>query len=77
MVTSSRARMGDYANPLWVKLIGYSICSVIAGLNVYLLWETIGPVWVGAIAAVMLAFTGYVRFVYTAPATVIPARSTD
>jgi manganese transport protein len=77
MVTSSRARMGDYANPMWVKLVGYSICSVIAGLNVYLLWETIGPVWVGAIAAVMLAFAGYVRFVYTAPATVIPARSTD
>ncbi len=62
MVTSSRTRMGDYANPLWVKVIGYAICSVIAGLNVYLLWKTIGPLWVCAIAAAMLAFAGWVRF---------------
>ncbi|WP_353205256.1 Nramp family divalent metal transporter [Sphingomonas sp.] len=62
MVTSSRQRMGDYANPWWVKLLGYAICSVIAGLNVYLLWQTIGPVWVCAIAGVMLGFAGWVRF---------------
>ena len=62
MVTSSRARMGDYANPLWVKLLGYAICTVIAGLNMYLLWQTIGPLWVGAMAGVMLAFAGWVRF---------------
>ncbi|TPG54330.1 Nramp family divalent metal transporter [Sphingomonas glacialis] len=60
MVTSSRARMGDYANPLWVKVVGYAICSVIAALNVYLLWETIGPVWVGVMAAVVVVFAGYV-----------------
>ncbi len=65
MVTSSRARMGEYANPLWVKLLGFSICSVIAGLNVYLLWETIGPLWVGVMAAAMLGFAAYVRFGYT------------
>ncbi|WP_010164072.1 Nramp family divalent metal transporter [Sphingomonas sp. PAMC 26617] len=64
MVTSSRARMGEYANPLWVKLLGFAICSVIAGLNVYLLWETIGPLWVGVMAAAMLGFAGYVRFGY-------------
>ena len=60
MVTSSRARMGDYANPLWVKVVGYAICSVIAVLNVYLLWQTIGPVWVGVMAAVVVVFAGYV-----------------
>ncbi|WP_010217288.1 Nramp family divalent metal transporter [Sphingomonas sp. PAMC 26621] len=64
MVTSNRARMGEYANPLWVKLLGFAICSVIAGLNVYLLWETIGPLWVGVMAAAMLGFAGYVRFGY-------------
>ena len=62
MVTSSRARMGDYANPWWVKLLGYAICTVIAGLNVYLLWQTIGPIWVGAGVAMMLGFAGWVRF---------------
>ena len=62
MVTSSHDRMGDYANPGWVKVVGYAICSVIAGLNVYLLWATIGPMWVGAIAAVMLGFAAWVRF---------------
>ena len=68
MVTSSRARMGEYANPWWVKVLGYAICTVIAGLNVYLLWQTIGPVWVCAIAAVMLGFAAYVRFGWKAPA---------
>jgi manganese transport protein len=60
MVTSSRARMGDYANPAWVKVVGYAICSVIAVLNVYLLWQTIGPVWVGVMAAVVVVFAVYV-----------------
>ena len=62
MVTSSQARMGEYANPSWVKLLGYAICTVIAGLNVYLLWQTIGPVWVCAIAGGMLGFALWVRF---------------
>ncbi len=60
MVTSSRMRMGDYANPLWVKVVGYAICSVIAVLNVYLLWQTIGPVWVGVMVGVAVVFAGYV-----------------
>ncbi|MET3826899.1 NRAMP (natural resistance-associated macrophage protein)-like metal ion transporter [Sphingomonas sp. PvP055] len=64
MVTSSPVRMGEYANPLWVKLVGFTICTAIAGLNVYLLWETIGPIWVGLIGAAILGFAGYVRFVY-------------
>uniref|UniRef100_UPI0035CAC564 Nramp family divalent metal transporter n=1 Tax=uncultured Sphingomonas sp. TaxID=158754 RepID=UPI0035CAC564 len=62
MVTSSAQRMGEYANPAWVKAVGYAICSVIAGLNVYLLWQTIGPVWVGAMAAALLGFAAWVRF---------------
>ena len=64
MVTSSRARMGEYANPLWVKVLGYAICTVISALNVYLLWETVGPMWVGVGVAVMAGFAGWVRFVW-------------
>lgn len=64
-VTSSRARMGPFANPLWVKIVGFTIGTVIAGLNVYLLWDTIGPLWVGVTAAVMLGFALWVRFGYS------------
>jgi manganese transport protein len=66
MVTSSRARMGPFVNPLWVKVVGYSLGTLIAGLNVYLLWDKLGPVWVGAGAGVMLAFAGWVNFGYRA-----------
>ncbi|CAN5683604.1 Nramp family divalent metal transporter [soil metagenome] len=67
MVTSSRARMGEFVNPLWVKVVGYAICTLIAGLNVYLLWNTIGPLWVAAMAAAMSAFTAWVKFGYRPP----------
>ncbi|WP_242181952.1 Nramp family divalent metal transporter [Sphingomonas sp. CARO-RG-8B-R24-01] len=67
MVTSSRARMGEFANPAWVRVVGYTICTLIAGLNVYLVWETIGPIWVAVIAAAILGFAAYVRFFYTPP----------
>ena len=61
MVTSSAKRMGEFANPLWVKVVGFSVCTFIAGLNVYLLWDTIGPVWVGLAAALMGGFALWVR----------------
>ena len=40
-VTSDRARMGDHVNRSWVKLTGYAVCFVIAGLNTYLLIDGI------------------------------------
>jgi manganese transport protein len=43
MVTSSREKMGVFANPLWVKVLGYAICTVITGLNIYLLWDQFRP----------------------------------
>lgn len=64
MITSSREKMGTFANPLWAQVVGYCICTLIAGLNVYLLWGIIGPAWVGVIAGAMLAFTAWVRLVY-------------
>lgn len=67
MLTSDKARMGEFANGPLVKVIGYSICAVIAALNVYLLWSVIGPMWLGLLAAVMIGFAAWVRFGYRAP----------
>jgi manganese transport protein len=38
--TSDPAKMGRFANPLWVKLLAWAIALVIAALNVYLLYQT-------------------------------------
>ncbi|WP_269514116.1 Nramp family divalent metal transporter [Brevundimonas subvibrioides] len=67
MLTSSRARMGVFANPLPVQIVGYAICGIIAVLNLYLLWSTIGPLWLVLIAAVMVGFALWVRFGYKGP----------
>ena len=64
MFTSDKKRMGQFANNLPTKIIGYIVCTVIAALNVYLLYETIGAMWLGVIAAVMIAFTVWVTFFY-------------
>lgn len=62
MVTSSRERMGVFVSPIWVRMLGFAIGTLISGLNVYLLWDAIGPVWVGVVAAAMLAFAAWVRW---------------
>ncbi len=41
MFTSNKAKMGQFVNPLWLKWTGYAIATAIAGLNVYLLFQTI------------------------------------
>ena len=43
--TSDKKRMGEHVNPLWLKLAGLVVCTLIAGLNIKLLWDTpqIGP----------------------------------
>lgn len=40
--TSDKAKMGEFVNPLWLKITGYAIAIAISGLNVYLLFQTIG-----------------------------------
>lgn len=64
MVTSSRKRMGEFANPMWVKVAGYAICTLIAGLNAYLLYDTLGWAWLSLIVAAMVAFAIWVHFFY-------------
>jgi manganese transport protein len=62
--TSDPQKMGEFANPGWLKILGYAVAYLIAGLNVYLLYQTIGPLWLGLIAAVMMAFALWVKFFY-------------
>lgn len=40
MFTSDKKKMGEFANPLWVKLLGWTVAIVIASLNAYLLFQT-------------------------------------
>jgi manganese transport protein len=64
MLTSSRERMGGFANTVPVQVIGYGISTVIAALNLCLLWSTIGPLWLGLIVGLMGGFALWVRFGY-------------
>jgi manganese transport protein len=45
MFTSDRRKMGEFANPLWLKVLAYLVAAVIASLNAWLLVQTIGG-WV-------------------------------
>jgi manganese transport protein len=39
--TSERGKMGEFANPAWVKVLAWTVAVVIAVLNVWLLYQTI------------------------------------
>jgi manganese transport protein len=38
--TSDKKKMGQFVNPLWLKILAWTIAIVIAGLNIYLLSRT-------------------------------------
>jgi manganese transport protein len=40
MFTSEKAKMGPFASPAWVKALAWLVAIVIAGLNVWLLYQT-------------------------------------
>jgi manganese transport protein len=56
--------MGEFANPRWAKVLGYSICTFIAALNVTLLFQTLGVAWMALLVAVAAAFVIWVRWFY-------------
>jgi len=39
--TGDRLKMGAFANPLWVKTLGWGCATLIIGLNVKYLWDTL------------------------------------
>jgi manganese transport protein len=41
MFTSSKAKMGEFANPMWVKALAYTVAVIIATLNAWLLYQTV------------------------------------
>jgi manganese transport protein len=41
MFTSSKLKMGEFVNPAWLKVLAYLVASVIASLNVWLLFQTV------------------------------------
>jgi manganese transport protein len=62
--TSDRKLMGEFANSRIVQVIGYALCTLIASLNIYLLYQTLGAAWMAVIVACVLAFTIWVRYFY-------------
>ncbi|SFS59006.1 Nramp family divalent metal transporter [Paenibacillus sp. BC26] len=38
--TSDKQKMGKFANPLWLQVLAWFVAIVIAGLNIYLLYQT-------------------------------------
>lgn len=42
MFTSDKLKMGEFANPLWIKILAWLVAVIIASLNAWLLVQTIG-----------------------------------
>ena len=40
MFTSDRRLMGEFVNPPWLKVLSYTVATIIVGLNAWLLWQT-------------------------------------
>jgi manganese transport protein len=41
MFTSSKLKMGEFVNPVWLRVLAYTVAVVIAVLNVWLLLQTV------------------------------------
>jgi manganese transport protein len=46
--TSDRRRMGAFANRAWLKILAWTTTAVILGLNIALVWQTVGDWMSGA-----------------------------
>lgn len=84
MFTSDRKKMGEFVNPLWMTILGYAVCGVIASLNLWLLWETASEklgIWgqIGFAGAVLftIGFGLWVRFIYKEKKAPVAAESVD
>ena len=43
--TGEARKMGEFVNPLWIKILGWTTASIIIVLNVKLLLDTFLPGW--------------------------------
>jgi manganese transport protein len=41
--TGERAKMDEFVNPLWIKIVGWTVAMIIISLNVKLLFDTFAP----------------------------------
>ncbi|MEQ1823863.1 MAG: Nramp family divalent metal transporter [Fimbriimonadaceae bacterium] len=79
MLTSNRKLMGEFVSPTWLTTVGYTICMLVASLNVYALAATLNdkvfgyptnpfapPGWmaVGLLGAIVAGFAAWVKFGY-------------
>jgi manganese transport protein len=69
MFTSDRRKMGRFASPWWLQVLGYGSGFVIVALNVFLLKDRLGWGWLVAGAGLIAAFAAWVSFGYRAPET--------
>lgn len=63
-ITSNRAAMGEFVSPLWMTILGYGMSVLITGLNIFLLWDKLGPIGIGIIIAAVLGFALWVQYGY-------------
>lgn len=56
MFTSDRKRMGEMVNPWWLIITAYTVCFLIAALNVKLLVEQFG---IMPVLGIFLAIGGF------------------
>jgi manganese transport protein len=47
MFTNDPHKMGPFANPLWVKVLAWTVAVIIAALNIYLLYQTFAGAAIG------------------------------
>lgn len=62
--TSSKAKMGEFANGTWFRVAGYTSCALIACLNAYLLLDSIKWYGVALSAAAIGGFSLWVKYGY-------------
>ena len=53
MFTSNSRLMGEFVNPLWLKLLSWGVALMIAGLNVWLIWQSLSDLLHGLKVAKM------------------------
>ncbi len=75
IMTSDKNQMGPFANPLWLKIVGYTVCVGIAALNMKLLYDGIGRTWLMVAIGVTVSFSLWVKYGYREhQRDVVPAR---